>query len=209
MQSNHPASQSAAEPELAPKQIEILRSMYRTMGQKGVTQLALQDVAEHAGVSKALLLYHFGTKENLILATMRWVLNRVAERIRTAIARVETAEAKLETMIDAIFVGPEQNREFYLTYTDLLGYAARIDSFGAVNSTFRDTVNQMYGDVIALGVREGAFRVDAVPAAAAVMRALIDGLFLQWLQERDWHGTHGAYRELCKRSLRAYLRGEQ
>jgi AcrR family transcriptional regulator len=209
MQINRPANWGEGKPELAPKQIEILRSMYRTMGQKGVTQLALQDVADHAGVSKALLLYHFGTKENLILATMRWVLNRVAERIRAAIARVETAEAKLEAMIDTIFIGPEQNREFYLTYSDLLGYAARIDSFSAVNSAFRDTVNQMYGDLIALGVREGAFRVDDVPAAAAVVRALIDGLFIQWLQERDWHTSHGTYRELCKRSIRAYLHSGQ
>ncbi|HEX5689241.1 MAG TPA: TetR/AcrR family transcriptional regulator [Roseiflexaceae bacterium] len=191
--------------ELAPKQIEILRSTYRIMGQKGVTQLALQDVAEHAGVSKALLLYHFGTKEKLILATLRWVLNGVAERIHAAIAPVETAEAKLEAMIDSIFIDPERNREFYLTYCDLLGYAARIDSFSEVNRTFRDTVNRMYAELIELGIHDGAFHVEDVPAAAAVVRALIDGLFIQWLQERDWQATHAAYRELCKRSIRAYL----
>ena len=193
---------------LAPKQIEILRSTYRIMGQKGVAQLALQDVADHAGVSKALLLYHFGTKEKLILATLRWVLNGVAERIHAAIAPIETADAKLEAMIDSIFIDPDRNREFYLTYCDLLGYAARIDSFSEVNRTFRDTVNHMYAELIELGIREGAFHAADVPAAAAVVRALIDGLFLQWLQERDWQATHAAYRELCKRSIQAYLQSQ-
>jgi len=44
-----------------------------------------------------------------------------------------------------------------------------------------------------------------VNAAGAAVRALIDGLFLQWLLERDWDATHQSYRELCKRSILTYL----
>ena len=87
---------------LAPKQAHLIRSAYRVMGEKGMNGLSLQDVADEAGVSKAILPYYFDSKENLTLLTMRWVLARVAQRIREAIAKADTAEEKISAMIDAI-----------------------------------------------------------------------------------------------------------
>src|SRR5919112_3801347 len=92
---------------LAPKQALLIRSAYKVMGEKGINHLSLQDVADEAGVSKAILPYYFDSKENLILLTMRWVLARVAQRIRQAIEEVESAEGKVSAMVDAIFVSPE------------------------------------------------------------------------------------------------------
>jgi hypothetical protein len=37
------------------------------------------------------------------------------------------------------------------------------------------------------------------------VRALIDGLFLQWLEESDWIELHGHYRALCVRAILRYL----
>jgi len=37
------------------------------------------------------------------------------------------------------------------------------------------------------------------------VRALVDGLFTQWIQEKDWEKTHTEYREICKRSVLTYL----
>ncbi len=191
---------------LAPKQLQILRSAYKVMGQRGGIRFALQDVADDAGVSKALLLYHFKTKESLVLATLRWALDTVAARIRRAIDPIETAEEKVEVMLDTIFAQPDLNRRFYLVYADLIGQAARVEAFSAVATTFHDTVNGMYADVAAQGMREGTFFARDPHVAAAVMRALIDGMFLQWLLERDWEASHATYREMCKRAILAYLR---
>lgn len=47
------------------REMEIIRSAYRTMAQQGSHRMSLQDVADDAGVSKALVLYHFGTKDAL------------------------------------------------------------------------------------------------------------------------------------------------
>jgi hypothetical protein len=37
------------------------------------------------------------------------------------------------------------------------------------------------------------------------VRALVDGLFTQWIQEKDWEKSHVEYREMCKRSVLTYL----
>lgn len=191
--------------ELPPKQAHLVRSAYRVVGEKGLNSLSLQDVADEAGVSKAILPYYFASKENLILLTMRWVLARVAQRIREAIEEVETAEEKVRAMVDAIFVSPESNRRFYLVFFDFLGYAARNDRFGDVSATFHEICNGLYAEVIRLGQEEGVFNKTDASEAATVVRALVDGLFTQWVQEKDWEETHARYREICKRSVLAYL----
>ena len=191
--------------DLSPRQVELVRSTYRVMGERGVHEVSLQEIAQVAGVSKATLLYYFKTRENLILATMRWVLLRVAHRIREALATAASAEAKIRAMMDAIFIQPEANRRFYLIYLDTLGYAVRLDRFSRMSATFRAIVNGLYADVIRLGVQEGAFRVADVEEAAAAVRALIDGYFIQWLQEEDWRGRHAAYKQACTQAVLAYL----
>lgn len=191
---------------LAPKQAHLIRSAYKVMGRKGLSHLSLQDVADEAGVSKAILPYYFESKENLILLTMRWVLARVAQRIREAIAEADTAEHKVEAMIDAIFVGPESNRRFYLVFFDFLGYAARNDRFGDVSATFHEICNSLYAEVIQLGQDEGVFGGRDAREAATVVRALVDGLFTQWIQDRNWENAHAECREVCKRSVLAYLK---
>ena len=190
---------------LSAKEAHLVRSAYKMMGQKGMGGLSLQDVADEAGVSKAILPYYFESKENLILLTMRWVLARVAQRIREAIAEAEGAEAKAKAMIDAIFVGPESNRRFYLVFFDFLGYAARNDKFADVGSTFHGICNGLYAEVVRLGQEEGVFNGTDAREAATVVRALVDGLFTQWIQDKGWEKSHAEYREVCKRSVLAYL----
>ena len=190
---------------LAPKQAHIIRSAYKVMGEKGLGRLSLQDVADDAGVSKAILPYYFDSKENLILLTMRWVLARIAQRIREAIARADYAESKVSAMIDAIFVSGESNRRFYLVFFDFLGYAARNDRFADVGATFHEICNGLYAEVVRSGQEEGVFNGTDAREAATVVRALVDGLFTQWIQDKDWENTHAEYREICKRSVLAYL----
>ncbi|MDQ3865192.1 MAG: TetR family transcriptional regulator C-terminal domain-containing protein [Actinomycetota bacterium] len=190
---------------LAPKQAHLIRSAYKVMGEKGLNGLSLQDVADEAGVSKAILPYYFESKENLILLTMRWVLARVAGRIREAIAGAASPEEKVSAMIDAIFVSPEANRRFYLVFFDFLGYAARNDRFADVGATFHEICNSHYAEVIQHGQEEGVFHKGDASEDATVVRALVDGLFTQWIQDKDWEKAHSECRELCKRSLLIYL----
>lgn len=190
---------------LAPKQAHLIRSAYKVMGEKGLSHLSLQDVADEAGVSKAILPYYFESKENLTILAMRWVLARVAQRINEAIDEVDTAEEKVSAMVDAIFVSPESNRRFYLVFFDFLGYAARNDKFADVGATFHEICNGLYAEVIRLGQEEGVFCKGDATEAATVVRALVDGLFTQWIQDKNWKKTHAECRELCKRSVLTYL----
>jgi len=191
--------------ELTPQQVHLLRNTYHLIGQRGVHQVALEDIAELAGVSKGILLYYFKTKENLVLTTMRWALSATANRIHEAMARAHSPESKVLAMIDAIWVGAETNREFYLTYVDLATHAARNESFTELSATFHSIVDALYADAVREGIEAGSFAAESVEEAAAVVRAIIDGLFLQWMQDRAWKRRHAAFKEICKRAVITYL----
>jgi TetR/AcrR family fatty acid metabolism transcriptional regulator len=132
------------------------------------------------------------------------VLARVAERMTTVLAAADSPEQKVEAMIDAIFVDPRRNRSFYLAYTALIAEAARNERFNELNVTFRSIMNATYADMIRAG--EGtAFSVDSVEEAAMGVRAIIDGFFLQWLEEADWAEQHSRYKQACARAILRYL----
>lgn len=168
-------------------------------------RVSLDEIAAASGLSKGLVLYYFKSKENLVLATMRWALDATADRLRQAMAKASTSNGKVIAMIDGIWSSAETNRRFYLLYLDLAGHAARLRNFTELSATFHAVVNGLYAEVIRQGVAEGAFEVDDPEEGAAGLRALIDGLFLQWLQEADWERLHPWYREACKRAAITYL----
>jgi AcrR family transcriptional regulator len=190
--------------ELAPAEEALVRAAYRLIASKGIERTTLQDITDAAGVSKALAVYYFKTKENLLLAAIRWVLGRVAERMTGVVESVDAPEAKVQAMVDAIFVDPRRNRDFYLAYTALIGEAARNERFNELNVTFRSIMNTAYEDLIRSG--EGTvFVVNGVEEAAMGVRALIDGFFLQWLEESDWAELHSRYKQLCTAAILRYL----
>jgi TetR/AcrR family transcriptional regulator, fatty acid metabolism regulator protein len=190
---------------VGPHREPLVREAYHLIGSKGMQRMSLQDVADAAGVSKALVLYHFRTKEELVLTTMRWVLAEVARRTGAAIDSAESAEDKIRALVDAIFVDARRNRTFYLAYTDLIAHAVRNRRFTELNEAFRNIVNGQYADVIRAGSGVEFRTLNAEEAAIAV-RALIDGHFLQWLEEDDWESAHALYQERCTTAVLDYLR---
>lgn len=191
--------------KLSPQQENVLRHAYHLISERGVHAVSLEDIAAEAAVSKGILLYYFKTKENLVLATMRWALSATAERIRGAMTGAHTPEAKVLAMIDAIWVRAEINRAFYLTYLDLAGRAARTESFTELSATFHSIVDALYAEAVEEGVEAGAFEVESAEEAATVVRGIIDGLFLQWMQDPAWKRRHATYRDVCKRAVLTYL----
>jgi AcrR family transcriptional regulator len=185
---------------LSRREEELVRSAYQVIARQGGHRLSLQDIADEAGVSKGLVLYHFKSKDRLFLTTMRWALARTARRIRERIDGVTDPREVITALVGAVFVDPDRNHEFTLLYLDLVEHAARVPSFGELSAMTREIINGLYADVIAAGVAAGAFDVADVDEAAAAMRAYIEGTLLTWLQD-DWRSTHERYRARCEAGL--------
>lgn len=191
------------------REIEIIRSAYVTMAKRGSHRSSLQDIANEAGVSKALLLYHFGTKDELLFSAMKWALDRTARRILNKLEASGTPHEQIAALIDAIFIEPQANRDFYLFYIDLLEHAGRAPEFKRLSAMLEEIINGLYRRVIATGAHNGVFDVSDAAVASRHMRALIEGTFLQWIQTDDWEANHQIWKQQCQEALLRLLGAKQ
>lgn len=191
---------------LSERERSLVSSAYRVITRQGGHRTSLQDIAEDAGVSKGLLLYHFKTKDVVLVTTMQWALLRTADRIRSRLAEVDDDPRQaLQALVDAVFVGAQQNRDFYLLYLDLVEHSARAPSFSELSGMTKKIINGLYAEILRDGASRGAFNIDDVDDTATKMRAYIDGIFLTWLQDEDWRHSYSRYRKICREGLRQLL----
>jgi AcrR family transcriptional regulator len=188
-------------------ELKLVRGTYAAMARVGAQQLSLRRVARELGVSPPLLVYHFGTRENLLVETMRWALAGTVRRIERQVAGITDPEQALAALMNAVFVSPQANRDFHLVYMDLVQYSIREPSFNGLSDVLRTHINGSYAGVIRAGVETGVFQVDDVDVAARHARAIVEGGFLQWLQQDDWETTHGALQRECHEALLVLLKG--
>lgn len=175
-------------------ELKLVRGTYRAMARVGAQQISLRGIAKELGVSPALLVYHFGSKDNLLIETMHWALAGSVRRLQRRIEGIEEPREALHESLGAVFVGPRENRDFYLIYMDLVQYAVRNASFTKLAALLRKHIDDSYATVIRQGVAAGLFEAQDIELAARQVRAVVEGGFLQWLQTDDWEQTHDALR---------------
>ncbi len=192
----------APEPE---RRLALLKAAFREVAEKGFSEVTLDDIARRAGVSKGVTLYYFDSKERLFRELFGWLIDSIHARMREAVAGVEDPVAKVRALVSLIFPSPSKNRAFFRAFVDFCGLAARREAFREVNERFYAGCRAIDGGIVEEGMRRGAFVVRDPREAASTMRAIFDGLMMQWLSERDLEATFGAYRDRCEREILNYL----
>ena len=126
----------------------------------GYDAAGVDRIAARAGVNKAMLYYHFGSKRALYIEVLRDMFRAVGARARAIAAGDGTALEKLDLWI-ATIVAEAAARPWFppIMLRELASGAPRFDpdTFGMMNAVFAAV-----RDVILQGQREGAFR-DADP----------------------------------------------
>ena len=183
------------------RRAELIRVAYKVLARDGVHRVPLQQISTEARVSKGLLIYHFQTKDGLVLAALEWVLESTEARIREHLAASDDPATAISKVVDAVWIGPEANYDFFRFYLDGVEHEARSPEFDEFADRARSVMNSFYQEVIVAGVDAGVLDVEDPSAAAIQMRAVIEGTFLQWLQTSDWRTNHRKYKEHCRQAL--------
>jgi AcrR family transcriptional regulator len=87
----------------ADRRVAILDSARAAFADAGFHETSLDAVASRAGVSKALLYEHFGSKRELFGAMLELHVHELIERINGAVASAEPGEARLRAGLEAFF----------------------------------------------------------------------------------------------------------
>jgi AcrR family transcriptional regulator len=155
----------------------ILAAAARRIATHGAAALALNDVAADAGVSKALIHYHFKDKDTLLARVVDFVVAGMIARERSALAPYATQRSPLA--VDALWrwLEEELGRGSIRTLLELDAYPGAGVRNAARRAALRrreaatETIDELFS------ILELRSRV-ATPLLANVAVAFIDGLAL-------------------------------
>ncbi|MGH9318069.1 MAG: TetR/AcrR family transcriptional regulator, partial [Thermoanaerobaculia bacterium] len=193
----------------AERRLLLLKAAFREVAEKGFSQVTLEDIARRSGVSKGVTLYYFASKEELFRQLVAWLIDAIGARMREAVATASDPVEKVRALVAITFPSPSRNRAFFRAYIDFCGLAARLESFRQIGARFYAGCRQVDQGIVLEGMRQGLFRVRDAGDAASTVRAIFDGLMLQWLAEKDPESAFSTYRGRCEQELLSYLLGPE
>ncbi|MGO4439125.1 transcriptional regulator BetI [Rhizobium sp. RAF56] len=81
----------------------LVDAALRVIGDHGSLSVTMSDIAKEAGVSAALAHHYFGSKEHLLLATIRALLRQLRDDTVAALKAATTTREKLSALIRVSF----------------------------------------------------------------------------------------------------------
>ena len=152
----------------------LVDATLRTIGQRGSLDVTMSDIAREAGVSPALAQHYFGSKQQLLVASIRSLLNRLRADAVAAMENLETPRERLSAIIRVCFhpdqFAPETVAAWLAFYVEaqrseevrrlLVIYARRL------RSNLLDSLGRLCPPDNAVRIAEG-------------VAAMIDGLYIR------------------------------
>ena len=153
----------------------ILEAACRAIAERGFPATRITDVARVAGTSTGTVHYYFETRDEVLMAALRWAGERLFARVEAG--RGTTARARLAHLLAVAIPAPGPARDEYVLWIELwlrvLHDPALLPECEAISARWRG----YFRDVVREGAAAGEFAPVADPDEVAVrLVALVDGL---------------------------------
>ncbi|MFJ5535331.1 TetR/AcrR family transcriptional regulator [Streptomyces sp. NPDC093261] len=162
---------------VAERREELLRAAVGQIEARGVAAVRIADVASALGVSNALVLYHFSTKEKLVAEAFAYAAEDDLTQLRKLLGRRTSALRRLRAAVR--WYAPTGQAKGWRLWIE--GWAAALRE-PALREVARNLDRQWKAaiiEVVAEGVAAGEFRCPDPAAMALRLTALLDGLAVQ------------------------------
>ena len=155
----------------------LLRTACDVIGERGLANTRAADVAAAAGVSQALVFYHFETKERLLAQAFSWAAEQDLNRLDAVLASDASPLDKVRKILK--WYAPTGSSKSWAMWIDCWSESMRVAELEKVSRRLDLRWKDALTDVIMAGVKEGDFKCPDPAGAAWRIIALIDGLAVQ------------------------------
>ncbi len=174
----------SARPKLTQKRrTQMLEAAAEVVGERGLCDTRIADVAERASLSPALIVYYFGSKEKLLTEALAYAEDLFYIEAFRELTGVEGAPERLVRLIELACppVVRRETDEYWTLWVELWSRSLRNDEAArkreALDRRWRNTI----AEVVREGQRSGEFGTYDPDRFATYLSALMDGLALQML----------------------------
>ncbi len=148
---------AGAEAGRADTQDVLLAAVHRLMTEKDSIDVSLAEVAAMTGMSAALVQYHFGSKDGLLMALVERGAGKAAEQLAALETMDISAEKKLRMHVGGLLTA-YVNAPYINRLLHLLMQTGDSERVRLISETFVKPIADFHRSVIEQGVREGVFR---------------------------------------------------
>lgn len=178
---------------------QLIAATVEVIAADGFADMTLAKVSQRANVSRGLVNFHFASKEQLLVETLRHLTIEYQETWSKAIARPGAARDKLLSLLRADFSPKVCNRKkiavWYAFWGEARSRPTYLEVCAKADNAFATALEALCREVCA----EGGYPVDPVLAARG-LRCMTDGLWL------DLHmAPQGFRRDEAMRTCLLYL----
>jgi len=177
------------------KAARIVDAMRASVAERGVAGSTFDHVAREAGVSRGLLHYYFGTKEQLLVEVVRRDCDLRMTVLDEQLASAESAEDFLALLVFALEELVREESEFFTVIFEVFTLSRRNEEIAAEFAELMRRTREHVAGVLAVKQADGVLALSAEPEAIAdILFALGDGIAMRMLAEpeRDWAPTIAA-----------------
>jgi AcrR family transcriptional regulator len=154
----------------------ILRAAVRAIARDGIDGLRIARIATEAGVSSALVHYHFADREQLLAEAIDYSYARAAEvRLDDAVEPDGNHASRLAAMIDACLPTTEALAEDWVLWMELWLRAVRHPELRPVAEELYARLHDWFVQEIRAGLSDGEFQRCDPDEVADRTLALLDG----------------------------------
>ena len=136
--------------------------------EKGFEGLRTRDIAERVGINVATLHYHVPSKAALIELVTQSLRDEFVEQYLSHAGSAKTPLLRLRQELADFADTLENNPKLFLVMSELAEKARRDPALKAAISPMQNNWHGMLADILRDGRKDGTFRVDLDPEAAAL-----------------------------------------
>ncbi|MBO0704250.1 MAG: TetR family transcriptional regulator [Candidatus Dormibacteraeota bacterium] len=179
---NRPSGQSFLE---AARRAQIVGCAIETLAVEGYANASLARIAERAGVSKSVIVYHFGGKDQVLEAVVQEVFAAATAAVRPRVEAEPSAAGKLRAYLEARVGFLATHRHHMLALFEIwMNFRGPTGELRLGEGNARSTVEAIEG-ILREGQRSGEFATFSTAVMAMAVRQAVDGVLLQLRAEPD------------------------
>ncbi len=179
-------TKDAAPAEDPSLQDKIVAAALETIASEKISGTRMREIAKRSGISQGHLHYYYSAKSSLFLAVLdrlseTFVLERRAALDDASVAAADKLNVFLEQEIKLI----RHSADLLLVRLDFLVQGTRDAAVAAKIREMYATWRHDIGEVVEEGVAAGIFSPDHASLVPSLLIALMEGAFLQFINEPD------------------------
>jgi AcrR family transcriptional regulator len=175
-----------ARPLSGEKAQRIIDAMRSSVARRGTTGSTFDHVSREAGVSRGLLHYYFGTKEQLLVEAVRRDGELRIERLERQLAAAKTADDFIDLMAQNLQQTIREDPDFVTLVFELFTLSQRNEDIKVEYAALMRQTREQVTAMLAQAHRDGVIHLHAEPEAVAeVLFSMGDGFALRMLTEPD------------------------